>query len=125
MTATMPCTEAVTCHFEGEGTVSGVKVHIEADASAIHAEVTVLAEADAFPNLPDDSWYDPVLQDAQGNELRARQCGATDPRTLKSSFDWTGILPDQLSLTIRLSSESNPPTVLAGPIPLTMTDRPD
>lgn len=105
MTATVSRADAQTHHFTGEGTYNGVKVRVEADASAVHADVTVTAEANAFTALDADSWYMLDVRDAQGNALRSTQDGADDLRTLHAVLEGTGILPDSLSISILIESE--------------------
>jgi hypothetical protein len=120
MTATVSRTDAQTRHFTGEGTYNGVKVRVEADASAVHADVTVNAEADTFTTLDADSWYVLDVRDAQGNVLRPTQGGADDLRTLHAVLEGTGILPDRLTISILIESEGeDAATAQAIPIPLT------
>ena len=122
MTATVSRADAQTRHYTGEGTYNGVKVRVEADASAVHADVTVIAEADAFTTLDEDSWYMLDVRDAQGNALRSTQGGADDPRTLHAILEGTGILPDHLTVSILIESEGEGATIQAVPILLT-TDK--
>lgn len=119
MTATVSRANAQTRHFAGEGTYNGVNVRVEADASAVHADVTVTAETDAFTALDADSWYMLDARDAQGNALRSTQCGADGLRTLRAAFEGTGILPDRLTVSILIESEGEGSAIAAAPIVLT------
>ena len=121
MTATVSRADAQTRHFTGEGTYNGVKVRVEADASAVHADVTVTAEADAFTALDEDSWYALDVRDAQENVLRMIEGGVDDLRTLHAVLAGTGILPDRLTVSISIESEGEgAATAPAAPILLTM-----
>ena len=120
MTATVSRADAQTRHYTGEGTYNGIKVRVEADASAVHADVTVTAEADAFTALDRDSWYELDVRDAQGNALRTIQDGGDDLRTLRAALEGTGILPDRLTVSILIESEGeDAATAQAVPILLT------
>jgi hypothetical protein len=105
MTAAVARADSETRRFAGEGTYNGVKVQVEADASAVHADITVTAEADAFTPLDEDSWYVLDVRDAQGNALRTSEFRAVDPRTVAAAFEGTGILPDRLTVRILIQSE--------------------
>jgi hypothetical protein len=120
MAAIVSRADAQTRHFTGEGTYNGVKVRVEADASAVHADVTVTAEADAFTALDADRWYMLDVRDAQGNVLRSTQGGADDLRTLHAVLEGTGFLPDHLTVSILIESErEGAATAQAIPILLT------
>jgi len=120
MTATVSRADAQTRHYTGEGTYNGVKVRVEADASAVHADVTVTAEADAFTALDADSWYMLDVRDVQGNVLRSTQGGADDLRTLHAVLEGTGILPDRLTISILIESEGEG-AATAQAIPILLT----
>ncbi|MPN56638.1 hypothetical protein SDC9_204328 [bioreactor metagenome] len=105
MTATVLRADAQTRHFVGEGTYSGGKVRVEADASAVHAQITVSSDTDLFTALPEDSWYMLDVRDAEGKMLRVTECGADGLRTLRADLEGTGVLPDQLTVSILVESE--------------------
>lgn len=124
MTATVRRADAGTRHFVGEGTYNGVKVRVEADASSVHAQITISADADVFSPLDEDSWYDLYVRDAQGNALRTTEFGAADTRTIQAALEGTGVLPDGLTVYILVASEGEwdeaAAIAAATPIQLTM-----
>ena len=124
MTATVRRADAKTRHFEGEGTYNGIKVHVEADASAVHAQITISADTDVFFPLHEDSWYELAVRDAQGNTLRMTEGGDIDTRTIQAALEGTGVLPNGLSVYILVASEGEwdeaAAIALTTPIQLTM-----
>lgn len=121
MTATVLRADAQTRHFVGEGTYNGAQVHAEADASAVRAQITVSSDVDLFTALPEDSWYMLDVRDAKGNTLRVTECGTDGLRTLRADLEGTGILPDQLTVSILIESEGEDATTASSaPILLTM-----
>ena len=124
MTATVRRADAKTRHFEGEGTFGGVKIRVEADASAVHAQITISADADVFLPLHEDSWYDLDVRDALGNVLRTAEFGSIDTRTIQAALEGTGVLPDSLTVYILVASEGEwdeaAAIAAAAPIQLTM-----
>ena len=123
MVATVSRHSAPTRHYEGEGLYNGVNVRVEVDASAVHATITVIAEADVFTPLNEDSWYMLDVQDAQGNSLDSTQDGDVDLRTLRVPLIGTGTLPDSLSVSISVRSEGEDASAVQGePILLTMKE---
>ena len=123
LTAMVPCTDAQTRRFAGEGTYNGVRVRVEADASAVHANVTATAEADVFTPLDEDSWYTLDVRDALGNVLRSSEFRAVDTRTIAADFEGTGILPDRLTVRILVESEGewDEDTAFAAATPIVLT----
>lgn len=124
MTATIQRTDAKTRHFKGEGTYNGNIVRIEADASAVHAQMIVSSDTDVFIPLNDDSWYDLVVRDTQGAALRVTECGVIDSHTIHATLEGTGLLPDGLKVYILVASEGDwdetAAIAAATPIQLTM-----
>jgi hypothetical protein len=121
MTATVSRVDAETRHFEGEGTFNSAKIHVEAEVSAVRATVTVSSDTDVFSPLDEDSWYVLDVRDAQGTALRPTEGGADDLRTIHTVLAGTGILPDNLTVSILIESEGEgTPVAPAAPILLTM-----
>lgn len=123
MTAALQRIDSKTYHFEGEGSYNGSNVRIEADASAVHAQMIVSSDTDVFIPLDNDSWYDLVMRDTQGVALRTAECRAINSRTIHATLEGTGFLPDGLSVYILVASEGewDEASAIAAAMPIQLT----
>ena len=110
--ATVTRTESVTRRFAGEGSCNGVPVHMEAQASALHAAVSVVADGEAFPDpkalYPESSdlWYEPYLEDENGIQMNVEKIDVQIDH-ISAEFSGNGHVPEQLRLAIGIVGEGD------------------
>jgi len=120
MTATVWRADADKLHMTGNGLWQGVDATLEAEVSAMHAEL-VITTADELPAENEDECYNIILRDENGNILRAEIYGRKDAHTISGSFRGTGSLPETLTVELLLYSEDGGETAMP-PILLTTTE---
>jgi len=99
--------EAKFISLSGEGEYGGVPVQLSLAVSALHAELTVEAEGDAFPAPADnDTWYDVILVDENGNRLRELENSAAADR-ICAAYNGTGRLPERVTAYIVVETEGD------------------
>ena len=118
--------------YAGEGSCNGVPVRVEATVSAIHGELEITADGDAFPDLAEgrdnagsDLWYSMELEDENGAALNCERV-LWSPGCLLASFTGNGHVPQRLKLRIAVEGESDADAraanVRAEPIELTRAE---
>ncbi len=100
--ATVPRTKSVRRTFSGEGTLGGVPVKVTAHASAVRADVQIVADGASIPSLDagEALGYALILEDEAGRELRWSSL-EEGPDRASADFNGTGFLPEALTLTVR------------------------
>lgn len=102
VTATISRTEAVVRSFSGESSRNGVSIEACATVSAVQAAVEIQADREAFPAPGDHQWYDAVLLDECGRQLRTAEIDFQNAAA-RISFRGIGSLPEALTLYIGLN----------------------
>ena len=104
---TVTRSDAAFVTFSGKGEYGGVPVTLTLSLSALHGDLTVEAEGDAFPAGPDrDTWYDVILMDGSGNMLRTLG-NSVEPNCIRASYDGLGSLPEALTAYIVIETEGD------------------
>ena len=104
---TVTRSEAAFVTYAGEGEYDGVPVSLTLSLSALHGKLSVEAAGDAFPAWPDrDTWYDVILLDENGVELRELENGV-DPDRIEASFYGSGRLPAKITAHIVIEAEGD------------------
>ena len=102
----------MTRRFTGEGSINGVPVRVEAQASAVHATVSVVAEGKAYPDPKelslesDGLWYEPLLVDENDLPMNLDEF-EVNAESVSAGFTGNGRLPEQLRLFIGLAGEGD------------------
>ncbi|MBQ8955055.1 MAG: hypothetical protein IJ048_13175, partial [Clostridia bacterium] len=104
---TVTRSEASFATYAGEGEYNGTPVSLTLSLSALHGDLTVAAEGDAFPAGPDhDTWYDVILLDEDGYALQELENGV-DLNYIRASYDGLGRLPESLTAYIVIETEGD------------------
>lgn len=107
MTATVWNAGTQTATFSANATYNNMPVQIRAVASAVQTQITLTTAGDAFVSLPEDSWYDLVVYDEQGQKLRMQEILAITPSSLSFALGGTGTLPEALQVYLLVEKEGN------------------
>lgn len=110
--ATVKRTDGETRRYAGEGSYSGIPVHVTATASAVHASLEIHADGQAFPDLKALSheadnlwlWYALKLEDENGTALDMDKSDYYFDMII-GEFTGSGNVPEQLRLTIGVDGE--------------------
>ncbi|MBR3505287.1 MAG: hypothetical protein IKO07_13740 [Clostridia bacterium] len=104
---TVTRSEAAFVTYAGEGEYGGVPVSLTLSLSALHGKLSVEAAGDAFPAGPDhDIWYDVILTDENGVELRELENGMESNR-IDASYYGLGYLPEMVTAYIVIETEGD------------------
>lgn len=99
VSAVVKRTDAVVRSFTGTAICTGVPISVELDVSAVQATANISAEGNAFSVLEEDRWYDTILMDENGRQLRTEEtCFRDDSACI--NYQGTGELPESLTLYI-------------------------
>lgn len=99
VTASIPRTDAISRRFSAASSYNEIPIEISMDVSAVQATMNISSAQCAFPDLEAHQWYDAVLLDESGHQLRTLETSFRGD-TASINFQGTGALPESLTLYI-------------------------
>ncbi len=99
MTATARRASGETISYTGVGTLQDAQVRVTADVSAVHWSVNITPLDGALPELPENLWYDMVL-DCGGSDIEASSFEITKSGDMLFLCNGDGALPQADTITI-------------------------
>ena len=106
LTATVNRISRDSALFMGFETVKGAKIGLSVQVSEIRLTAKMTAVDGTFPSIPDDSWFDLLLTDEDGEAFSPTSFEILDRQTMCFTFDGNGQMPTTLNASLLIVSPS-------------------
>ena len=106
LTATVNRISRDSALFMGFETVKGAKIGLSVQVSEIRLTAKMTAVDGTFPSIPDDSWFDLLLTDEDGEAFSPASFEILDRQTMCFTFDGNGQMPTTLNASLLIVSPS-------------------